>query len=100
MAQTLLPLGPMNMQDKTCDRPSVRLAAAGCLSLLVLLWVGVFDDSWQTVFIRVSPCHFREPFGNLVTVALSLSALTALYPVVRLRRSAHRWSAAFLAAFP
>jgi hypothetical protein len=76
------------------------VAAAGCLSLLLLLWVEVFDDSWETVITRVPPCHFREPLGNLVTAALSLSVLTTLYPVVRLPRSPHKWSAALLVGFP
>jgi len=80
--------------------PSVRLASAGFLSLLLLSWVGFgVNSSWQ---LFISPRHgsHNDPLSLAVAVGLSLLILTILIPVLWRGPRHDRWLAALLAIFP
>ena len=89
------------MHNKENDFPGVRLAAAGCLCLVLLFWVGFFDISWQNAFIRIA--HHRDSvdsIGALITGSISLFIFTVLFPVAYRGHAADRWLAALLAIVP
>jgi|SRR5215472_746646 len=86
--------------DKENDFPGVRLAAAGCLCLLLLVWVGFFDDSWQNAFMRMAHGHRDPSMAALITGSISLLIFTVLFPVAYRGRTADRWLAALLALVP
>jgi hypothetical protein len=82
--------------------PSVRLAAAGCLSLLLLLWIGFWGDaSWPML---ISGRHGvgidASPFSFAVATGLALLILLILIPVLWRGPARDRWLAALLAVFP
>ena len=80
--------------------PSIRLAAAGFLSLLLLGWVGVCcQDSWS-IFTYTRHAIDEEPFSLIVTVGLALSILLILIPVLWRGPGIDRWLAALLTVFP
>ena len=90
------------MHDKENDFPGVRLAAAGCLCLVLLVWVGFVDASWQNAFIRIAH-HHGDPIdsiGALITGSISLFIFTVLFPVAYRGQAADRWLAALLAVVP
>jgi hypothetical protein len=89
--------GTMNRPDHF---PSIRLAAAGCLSLLLLFWVGLWDDASWRLFISVDHGFDQEPYWLALTVGLAISILIILIPVLWRGPVGDRWLAALLAVFP
>ncbi len=90
------------MQDKRNEFSGVRLAAAGCLCLVLLAWVGFVDGSWQSAFIRSVHPH-PDPLdsvGALITGSISLLIFAVLFPVAYRGQTADRWLAALLAVVP
>jgi len=80
--------------------PSVRLATSGCLSLVLLFWIGFWDDASWRLFI--SPYHGvdADPLSFAVTAGLALLILMILIPVLWRGPAGDRWLAALLALFP
>jgi hypothetical protein len=82
------------------DFPSIRLAAAGFVSLLLLGWVGVWYQDFWSVFNFTRHAIDEEPFSLTVTVGLALSILLILIPVLWRGAGMDRWLAVLLTFFP
>jgi hypothetical protein len=83
--------------NKSEHFPSVRLAVAGYVSLVLLAWIGFAPGCLPPIFSRYGPAH---PVPVVVTAAISLFILVILTPVVWRGPSRDRWLALWLAVFP
>src|SRR5262245_13180208 len=90
------------MDAKTTDILRIRLAAAGCLNLVLLVWVIFIEDSWKNLFTHVASWDRGgpNPSGILSTAAISLATLTLLFPVLLRGRDEDRSLTTLLAPFP
>src|SRR5688500_9374986 len=79
---------------------SVRLATAGAVSLFLLLWVAVFDDSVASIFTSVRDGRSGSPLRILLTAMISLFILAILFPVLWRGPKRDRWLAGLLTVFP
>jgi hypothetical protein len=80
--------------------PSIRLAAAGCLSLLLLGWVGLWCQDFWRPFVSIQHEIDENLFSLTVTAGLALSILLILIPVLWRGPGADRWLALLLTFFP
>jgi hypothetical protein len=84
---------------KTTEAVRIRLAAAGCLNLVLLVWVAL--DPWENVLKYVAGRQaFANPSGILLTAAISLVILTLLFPVLLRGRDVDRLLTTLFAPFP
>jgi hypothetical protein len=90
------------MHSNSTQFPTVRLVAAGCLSLALVLWAGCFDNWWQLGLSRYlsRPPYPTDEIAGFITLAISLLILAILLPVLRRGGASDRWLAVLLAAFP
>jgi hypothetical protein len=79
--------------------PSIRLAAAGGLSLLLMGWVGIWDQDFWRIFVS-SRIIDEDPLSFTVTVGLAFSILVILIPILWRGSGGDRWLAVLLTFFP
>jgi hypothetical protein len=88
------------MAKQSIDRSQVRLVAAGFLSLILLVRITIFDDSWLQVFQRIHRHGPPDPTRQLLTATISLLILAMLSPVLIRGRCGDKLLAALVMVFP